>query len=151
MTSADPIRPRKQIELDPEMLRGLQLVELELLEEVDRVCRAHDIPYCIIAGTLLGAVRHGGFIPWDDDADVAMLRADYERGSARRVVPISILISITSRTTWLRLAIAGAMASCVVPIRYSCARIRNICPTSRGYLSTYSRSTLFPNRMWVVF
>lgn len=79
MTSADPIRPRKQIELDPEMLRGLQLVELELLEEVDRVCRAHDIPYCIIAGTLLGAVRHGGFIPWDDDADVAMLRDDYER------------------------------------------------------------------------
>ena len=67
------------IELDGETLRNLQLVELELLEEFDRICRAHDIPYCIIAGTLLGAVRHGGFIPWDDDADVALLRPDYER------------------------------------------------------------------------
>ena len=79
MARTDPNRPRPQIELDPETLRNLQLVELELLVEVDRICRAHDIPYCIIAGTLLGAVRHGGFIPWDDDADVAMLRADYER------------------------------------------------------------------------
>ena len=67
------------IRLDEEMLRGLQLVELELLTEVDRICRKHDIPYCIIAGTLLGAKRHGGFIPWDDDADVALLREDYVR------------------------------------------------------------------------
>ncbi len=67
------------IPLDDKMLRGLQLTELELLAEVDRICRKHDISYCIIAGTLLGAARHGGFIPWDDDADVALLRADYER------------------------------------------------------------------------
>ena len=79
MIRAESAEPRKKIELDSEMLRGLQLVELELLCELDRVCRKHDIPYCIIAGTMLGAVRHGGFIPWDDDADVAMLRADYER------------------------------------------------------------------------
>lgn len=71
--------PRKRVELDSDMLRGLQLVELELLCELDRICRKHDIPYCIVAGTMLGAVRHGGFIPWDDDADVAMLRPDYER------------------------------------------------------------------------
>ena len=67
------------IPLDDEMLRGLQLTELELLVEVDRICRKHGIPYCIIAGTMLGAARHGGFIPWDDDADVALLRPDYER------------------------------------------------------------------------
>lgn len=67
------------VELDNEMLRGLQLTELELLEEVDRICSKHGIPYCIIAGTMLGAARHGGFIPWDDDADVAMLRGDYTR------------------------------------------------------------------------
>ncbi|MBR0442212.1 MAG: LicD family protein [Firmicutes bacterium] len=66
-------------ELDPETLRRLQMTELELLKEADRICRKNGIRYNIIAGTLLGAVRHGGFIPWDDDADIAMLRDDYER------------------------------------------------------------------------
>jgi lipopolysaccharide cholinephosphotransferase len=60
-------------------LRAVQLVELELLVEADRICRKCGISYRIIAGTLLGAVRHGGFIPWDDDADIAFLREDYER------------------------------------------------------------------------
>ena len=67
------------IHLDNEMLRGLQMTELELLREADRICRKCGIHYNIIAGTLLGAVRHGGFIPWDDDADIAMLRPEYER------------------------------------------------------------------------
>ena len=52
---------------------------LQLLEEFDRVCRQLDIPYILFAGSLLGAVRHQGFIPWDDDIDVMMLRPDYER------------------------------------------------------------------------
>lgn len=50
-----------------------------LLCEFDRVCKALDIPYFLFAGTLLGAVRHKGFIPWDDDLDVMMHRRDYER------------------------------------------------------------------------
>ena len=50
-----------------------------LLQEFDRVCRLLDIPYVLFAGTLLGSVRHEGFIPWDDDLDVMMLRTDYER------------------------------------------------------------------------
>ncbi len=66
-------------ELNPEEFRRLQLVETELLVEFDRVCRVHNIDYVISSGTLLGAVRHKGFIPWDDDADIMMLRDDYER------------------------------------------------------------------------
>lgn len=67
------------LELTNQQLRQLQLIELEMLVEVDRICKKCGIKYNIIAGTLLGAVRHGGFIPWDDDADVAMLRPEYEK------------------------------------------------------------------------
>ena len=67
------------ITLDNETLRKLQLTQLELLCEVRRICEKNGIKYNIIAGTLLGAVRHKGFIPWDDDADVALLRPEYEK------------------------------------------------------------------------
>lgn len=62
----------------PPLKRHQQAMDA-LLREFDRVCRALDIPYVLFAGTLLGAVRHGGFIPWDDDLDVMMLRSDYDR------------------------------------------------------------------------
>lgn len=68
----------KPIILSPKQLHSVQAVLLELLCEVRRICELADIHYSIIAGTMLGAVRHGGFIPWDDDADVAMLRNEYE-------------------------------------------------------------------------
>ncbi|MCL2839567.1 MAG: LicD family protein [Defluviitaleaceae bacterium] len=58
-------------------LRKLQLAELQLLQELDRICRKHGINYHLTSGTLLGAIRHKGFIPWDDDLDVAMLLDDY--------------------------------------------------------------------------
>lgn len=50
-----------------------------LLEEFDRVCQKYDVKYYLICGSLLGAVRHHGFIPWDDDVDVAMTREDFEK------------------------------------------------------------------------
>ena len=61
------------------VLRKMQLRILDILVEIDKVCRKHDLKYWIDFGTLLGAVRHGGFIPWDDDLDIAMPTEDYKR------------------------------------------------------------------------
>ena len=60
-------------------LRKLQLIEIELLDEYVRICDKYDLTYYINYGTLLGAVRHKGFIPWDDDLDVVMPCKDYEK------------------------------------------------------------------------
>lgn len=61
-----------------EKLKKAQEASLKLLLEVDRICRKHEIHYMLDSGTLLGAVRHQGFIPWDDDADLAMTRENFE-------------------------------------------------------------------------
>lgn len=60
-------------------LRNLQLVQVEILKYVDEFCVKNQLRYSIAYGTVLGAVRHGGFIPWDDDLDICMPREDYEK------------------------------------------------------------------------
>ena len=68
--------------MTPENLKKLQATELDLLFLLDRLCRENGISYMICGGTALGALRHHGFIPWDDDVDVAMLRSEYEKFAA---------------------------------------------------------------------
>lgn len=62
-----------------ENLQSHQRMMYEMLKEVDRICRKNNINYMLFAGTVLGAVRHKGFIPWDDDLDILMLRTEYNR------------------------------------------------------------------------
>lgn len=60
-------------------IRDVQQVLLGMLKDIDALCVKHNIPYFLNGGSALGAVRHHGFIPWDDDADIAMMREDYKR------------------------------------------------------------------------
>lgn len=68
---------KKREETSYEM-RDLQMVTLGIMKEVDRICKKHDIHYFLSAGTALGAIRHQGFIPWDEDIDIGMLRSDFD-------------------------------------------------------------------------
>ncbi len=70
---------RERFNPDGSPLREFQMRLLDILVFIDDVCRRHGINYWLSSGTCLGAIRHGGFIPWDDDIDVEMLDADYKR------------------------------------------------------------------------
>ncbi len=75
-------------------LRAAQLKELEILKAIDQVCRNNDIPYWLDSGTLLGAVRHGGFIPWDDDVDICIPLEDIPRfvEAAKKELPNNLFV-----------------------------------------------------------
>ena len=64
---------------EPEVLKKLQRVETKILADFNTLCEENDIDYFTIAGTLLGSIRHKGFIPWDDDIDVGMTRENYDK------------------------------------------------------------------------
>lgn len=66
------------LELSDQQMKQLRQIELNILQNFIDVCEKLQIQYFVVQGTLLGTIRHQGFIPWDDDIDVGMLRADYE-------------------------------------------------------------------------
>ncbi len=66
-------------------IERIKRIEMDIMREIDRICRDNDINYFLVGGSLLGAIRHKGFIPWDDDIDIGMLRDDFEK--FRRLCP----------------------------------------------------------------
>ena len=71
---------KRQIkEVEPEDVRKIQLMVLKIFLEFERICKKHGLRYYLAGGTILGAVRHKGFIPWDDDMDITMPRPDYDK------------------------------------------------------------------------
>ncbi|NEW60801.1 LicD family protein [Sulfurovum sp. bin170] len=83
--------------INPKVLREAQLIMLEMLVEFDRICKKHNLQYWLDSGTLLGAVRHKGFIPWDDDIDLSMPLEDYSKfiQIAQDELPDSIFFQTT--------------------------------------------------------
>ena len=82
------------MKISTKLLQKVKEEELKILFEFDKVCKQLGVDYSLSSGTLLGAVRHKGFIPWDDDIDVAMLRADYNKflSEAPQVMPKHLFI-----------------------------------------------------------
>lgn len=68
-----------RVDIDPIVLGKAHMVMVQILQEIDKICIRHDLQWWIEDGTALGAVRHKGFIPWDDDCDIGMMRDDYEK------------------------------------------------------------------------
>lgn len=70
---------REGYQINDEELKQIQEIQIELISEVDRICKKCGIQYNMVGGTMLGAIRHKGHIPWDDDADIGFLRNEYEK------------------------------------------------------------------------
>lgn len=113
-------------------LRALQLEELNIFKTIIEICGKHEIKYCLIGGTLLGAVRHKGFIPWDDDIDIGMPRPDYET-----------FLSVARKE--LKEPLAVKCFKFTPDYKYSFARV----DTSDIQIETASTNTTKTENLWV--
>ncbi len=100
-------------------------VELDLLLKFDEICKKYNLKYFVMGGTLIGAIRHHGFIPWDDDIDVAMLRDDYEKF-------ISVAVNEFKNPYLLQLPQTDK------GYFYSFAKLRNVNTTAISYTFKYA-------------
>lgn len=73
------ISENQQYHISEEELKQIQSIQQELIQEVARICKKCGIHFNMVGGTMLGAIRHQGYIPWDDDADIGFLRTEYEK------------------------------------------------------------------------
>ena len=101
---------------DEETLKHLQQVEFKILKYFIEICEEHDLTYFLYAGTLLGAIRHQGFIPWDDDIDVIMFRQDFEKlneilekKKKKKYRFFNVLNEETYHYTWGRLTLKNTL------------------------------------------
>ncbi len=107
--------------IDSEKLKILQTVLLGMLLEVDRICRKHEIRYFLGGGTLLGAIRHHGFIPWDDDADIMMEREDYERfqQAAAKELPAKLYLQLPDYNPYTRIRVRDTVFASEFMMRHA--------------------------------
>ena len=98
-------------------LKRLQETELEILKAFASFCDEHDLEWFIDSGTVLGALRHGGFIPWDDDIDVGMLRDDYDRFLSLPRSLLSRVIQCIRQIT--PMALPACLRKCIRMARFS--------------------------------
>ncbi len=73
------LNKRKTVEIADGDIRKIQMLVLKMMVEMDRICKKHNLTYYVAGGSILGGVRHKGFIPWDDDMDITMPRPDYDK------------------------------------------------------------------------
>ncbi len=75
----DRMQKEQRYYISEEELEQIQIIQQDLIREVSRICKKCNIHFNMVGGTMLGAIRHKGYIPWDDDADIGFLRAEYEK------------------------------------------------------------------------
>lgn len=135
----------------------IQQASLNVLDELDRICRNNDIQYTITYGTLIGAIRHKGFIPWDDDVDILLPRSDYER------LKNCIKTGLSGNLVWCDRASVKNYPYCISRVtdmnyRY-CSTVPNQKPFDIGifvdvypldhYCSTESAALKLGRRVWI--